>query len=32
MQFEYFVGVDIASETFVATALEKSLKPLLRAQ
>ena len=32
MQFEYFIGVDIASETFVATTLEKSLKPLLVAQ
>ncbi len=32
MEFEYFVGVDIASETFVATTLEKSLKSLLAAQ
>ncbi len=32
MEFEYFIGVDIASETFVATTLEKSLKPLLKAQ
>ena len=32
MRFEYFIGVDIASETFVATTLEKSLKPLLAAQ
>jgi len=32
MQFEYFIGVDIASETFVATTLKKSLKPLLSAQ
>ena len=32
MHFEYFIGVDIASETFVATTLEKSLKPLLVAK
>jgi transposase len=32
MKFEYFIGVDIASKTFVATTLEKSLKPLLTAQ
>jgi len=32
MQFEYFIGVDIASKTFVATTLKKSLKPLLSAK
>ena len=32
MHFEYFIGVDIASDTFVATTLEKSLKPLLAAK
>jgi len=32
MKFTCFIGVDIASETFVATTLKKSLKPLLTAQ
>ena len=32
MEFEYFVGVDIASETFVATILKKSLKSMQMAK